>query len=212
MNRHGRGLERRAGSQRRLSGSLSTPREQGAAGSRLERSPQHARQPPRARNHLPSARFYPGLAGASTGEDHSAQRLTKEPRRSGARRTGRTKVPARSEAPSPAGSHSSGVAARAQRAHKCAERPTPARAVKEGLRGMGCAVLGIGPNACGIRPRLGAHWLHTCRGQVSWPRIMSDRPRRSSLESAPPRRRRSVPTKSRRMWRRGGGGGTPMRR
>ena len=43
----------------------------------------------------------------------------------------------------------SAVAARSQRAHKCAERPTPTRTVEEAVRGLGDEALGMGPHAWG---------------------------------------------------------------
>ena len=56
------------------------------------------------------------------------------------------------------------------------------------------------------RLRLGARWLHTCRGPETSFRITNDHLRSSSLDSASPSRRCGSLTKSLRMSRRGMGG------
>ena len=59
-----------------------------------------------------------------------------------------------------------------------------------------------------MRPllRLGARWLHTCRGPVSFLPPTNDHPPSSSQDSASPSRRCGSLTKSLRMSRRGMGG------
>ena len=87
----------------------------------------------RRAHHLPSARCYPGTAGASAGGDLSARRLIKAAAQRLREGVGAEIIPAARCRPDCIGTGSCGGAARSQRAQNLAERPKSARAVKEDL-------------------------------------------------------------------------------
>ena len=105
---------------------------------RGRRSRPPALAPARARSahRLPSARCYPGPAGASAGGDLSARRLTKAAAlrlRDGGHAE---KVPSRAAQPRPIGTCTCSIAARSCRAYKRAQRPRYARTVEDTLGGL----------------------------------------------------------------------------
>ena len=82
----------------------------------------------------------------------SARRSTRVVPCTGARKSEAKKIPSRSELPRPVGTQRSAVAARAQRAHTRAMKPTPARGVEAEVRGHGELGAGRSP-FCGWQSR-----------------------------------------------------------
>ena len=89
----------------------------------------------RAAHHLPSARCYPGTAGASAGGDLSARRLIKAAAQRLREGVGAEIIPAARCRPGCVGTRTCGVAARSQRAQQLSKRAKSARAVEEKLSG-----------------------------------------------------------------------------
>jgi len=210
VNRRGRGLGRRAGSQRRLR-RLPT---------RLGRDSRREIAGGPAPS-TPSGRLARGITCPPPGvnRDPPAQAPAEtirpggrpeEPKRKGASQSEAKIIPPRAPQPRLVGISGSGVAARAQRAHTGPEQQTCARALEGDVRGHGYrgACDGQGHKACWPRVRLASRWLHTCLGPVSWPTMVCPPPLLWNQGSASPRRRRELLTKSRRMWRRGIAEGT----
>jgi hypothetical protein len=200
VNRRGRGLGRRAGSQRRLRRLPNTPREGFATGDRRWRGP-----------NTPSGHLARGITCPPPGvnRDPPAQAPARtfrpggrpeEPRRSGANQSDAKIIPSRAQQPRPVGISRSGVAARAQRAHTGPEQQTCARAL-EGHRGhgdlpgwvghfkSGCRSWQIGLQAVAGATGLQAEahgWDMGLQAEAHWFDAMSSVPRRPVRKVAEP--------------------------
>ena len=171
-------------------GRLSTDASGGGRGGRSPAARPTARPAAVSRAAEPALR--PGLTGTRRRKrrrgPYRPGGRPEERRGRGARDTEANIIPSRAETPRPVGTQRSAVAARAQRAHTRAMKPTPARGVEAEVRGHGYrGDCGRDFLPCGwMRP--GARWLRTCRGPVSSPRTVSDPPRSSNEDSGSSKR------------------------